>query len=434
MIAAPTAARAPSPALPLRFLATAALAYVLAAFGVVALAPELAGHYYHPRLLALTHAVTLGWITVSIMGASYQLIPIVLGQPVWSERMARAQFWILAVGIAGMVAHFAMGTWPGLALAALLLVAGIALHLVNMAMTLRGVRRWTFTARTVVLGYAGLALTALFGLTLAVNHLRPFLPGAFFSTLHAHIHLALLGWVAPLVFGVTARVYPMFLLAPEPGERTGRIQFWGLAGGVPILVAGLLTAPALILPGALAVGGAMAAHVAAVWAMARGSRRPALDWGLRFTLTAVGFLLPALALGLGFALDLFAGPRLALAYAVLALGGWISLTIAGMMLKIVPFLVWFHVYGPRVGRARIPTMAQLSSPRAEALAHALLSAGTALLAVMVAVGSVAGIRVAGTVLTLGALAFAAALARTLRHMIAPASIAPIGPPVGFRVS
>ena len=434
MIAAPAAAGTPSPTLPLRFLATAALAYVLAAFGVVALAPELAGHYYHARLLALTHVVTLGWITVSIMGASYQLIPIVLGQAVWSERMARGQFWILAVGIAGMVAHFAMGTWPGLALAALLLVIGIALHLVNMTMTLRGVRRWTFTARTVVLGYAGLALTALFGLTLAVNHLRPFLPGAFFSTLHAHIHLALLGWVAPLVFGVTARVYPMFLLAPEPGERTGRIQFWGLAAGVPILVTGLLTAPALILPGALAVGGAMAAHVAAVWAMARGSRRPALDWGLRFTLTAVGFLLPALALGLAFALDLLAGPRLALAYAVLAVGGWISLTIAGMMLKIVPFLVWFHVYGPRVGRARIPTMAQLSSPRAEALAHALLSAGTALLAVMIAVGSVAGIRVAGTVLALGALAFAAALARTLRHVVAPAAITPIGPPVGFRVS
>ena len=433
MIAAPPAG-APSPTLPLRFLAAAALAYVLATLGVIALAPELAGHYYHPRLLALTHLVTLGWITVSIMGASYQLIPIVLSQPVWSERIARWQFWILAASIAGMVAHFAIGTWPGLAGAALLLVVGIALHLVNMAMTLRGVRRWTFIARAVVLGYTGLALTALFGLTLAANHLHPFLPGAFFSTLHAHIHLALLGWVAPLVFGVTARVYPMFLLAPEPGEGIGRAQFWGLAAGVPVLVTGLLTAPALILPGAIAVAGAIAAHVVAVIGMARRRRRPALDWGLRFTLTAVGFLVPAVALGLGFALGVLEGARLALAYAVLALGGWVSLTIAGMMLKIVPFLVWFHVYGPRVGRAQIPTMAQLSSPRAEALAHALLTAGTALLAMMVAVGSVAGIRVAGTVLALGAFAFATTLAHTLRHVVAPAPITPIGPPVGLRVS
>jgi hypothetical protein len=433
MIAAP-AAGAPSPTLPLRFLAAAALAYVLAAFGVVALAPELAGHYYHARLLALTHLVTLGWITVSIMGASYQLIPIVLGQPVWSERLARWQFWILAASVPGIVAHFYMATWPGLAGAALLLAVGISLHLVNMVMTLRGIRRWSFTARSVVLGYAGLALTALFGLTLAGNHLRPFLPGAFFSTLHAHIHLALLGWVAPLIFGVTARVYPMFLLAPEPSEGVGRVQFWGLAAGVPVLVAGLLATPALILPGTLAAAAAMAAHVAAVLAIARGRRRPALDWGLRFTLTAVGFLLPALALGLGFALDLIGGPQLALAYAVLALGGWISLTIAGMMLKIVPFLVWFHVYGPRVGRGHIPTMAQLSSPRAEALAHALLTAGTALLAVMVAVGSVMGIRAAGTVLALGALAFAAALARTLHHVVAPAPITPIRPPVGLRAS
>ena len=43
--------------------------------------PALAGHYYHPRLLALTHAVTLGWITLAIMGASYQLVPVVFERP-----------------------------------------------------------------------------------------------------------------------------------------------------------------------------------------------------------------------------------------------------------------------------------------------------------------------------------------------------------------
>jgi hypothetical protein len=433
MIAAPPAV-GPSPTLPLRYLAFAAGAYVLAAFGVMWVAPELTGHYYQPRLLALTHLVTLGWISLSIMGASYQIVPIVLGQPVWSERAARWQFWMLAGAIPGMVAHFFLGTWPGLLAAALLLVAAIALHLVNVAMTIRGFRRWTFSARAVALGYTGLALTGLFGLMLGANHLRPFLPNAFFPTLHAHVHLALLGWITPMMLGVSARVYPMFLLAPEPPEWAGRLQFWGLAAGVPAVVVGLVAAPALVFPGALAVAVALIAHLFAVVRMARGRRRPALDWGLRFTLTAAVFALPAAGLGLAFALGVLAGPRPALAYAVLALGGWVSFTIAGMMLKIVPFLVWYHVYGPRVGRGPIPTLPQLSWPRAEALAHALLTAGTALLSLMVAAGSVAGIRVAGSLLALGAVAFAGSLACSLRHLAVPAPPSRFGPPVELRSS
>lgn len=423
----------PSPVLPLRFLAAAATAYVLAALAVAWVAPELSGHYYHPRLLALTHLATLGWITLSIMGASYQILPIVLGRPVWSERLARWQFWILAASIAGMVAHFHLATWPGLVAAAALLATGITLHLLNLAMSLRGFRQWTFTARAMLLGYAGLALTALLGLALAANRVRPFLPGSLLPTLHAHVHLALLGWVTPMVFGVMARVYPLFLLSPEPAAWLGRVQLWGLAVGVPILLAGLVAAPGLILPGALAVVVATAAHAGSVIDMTRRRKRPALDWGLRFTLTGAAFLLPATGAGLGLALDLLSGPRAALAYAVLALGGWISLTIAGMMLKIVPFLVWYRVYGPRVGRAPVPTMAQLSSPPLEALAHALLTTGTVLLATTVALGETAWIRGAGVVLALGALAFAAALARVLRHLIASARVERVAAPAGIRV-
>ena len=118
-----------SPLVPLAYLVSAAVAFLVAALGVAWLGPELAGHYYHPRLLALTHTVTLGWITLAIMGASYQLIPIVLERPIWSERLARWQLAILAVAVTGMVAHFHLGTWPGLAAAAGLLAVGIALHL-----------------------------------------------------------------------------------------------------------------------------------------------------------------------------------------------------------------------------------------------------------------------------------------------------------------
>ena len=175
-----------------------------------------------------------------------------------------------------MVAHFYLGTWPGLTAAAGLLAVGIAFHLWNVGMSLRGFTRWTFTARLVALAYGGLALTTVFGLALAANRVWPFLPGELFPTLHAHVHLALLGWVAPMIFAVAARVYPMFFLAPAPRPWHSFLQFWGLAAGVPAVVLGLLGVPGLLVAGALAMAAAAGAHAA--WMVRDGvARKRRLD-------------------------------------------------------------------------------------------------------------------------------------------------------------
>ena len=149
----PAPGRAPSAMLPLSYLTAAAIAFVLAAAGVPWLAPELAGHYYHPRLLALTHTVTLGWITLTILGASYQLIPVVLERPLWSERLARWQLVVAVLGIVGMVGHFFLGEWRGLLWGAVMVAAALLAHVANVAASMRGLARWPFTARLI-----GLAL------------------------------------------------------------------------------------------------------------------------------------------------------------------------------------------------------------------------------------------------------------------------------------
>jgi cbb3-type cytochrome oxidase subunit 1 len=104
----------------------AALAFVLTALALPWLADALAGHYYQPRVFALTHTLTLGWITLSITGASYQVIPIVLERPIWSERLARAQFVVLVIGIAGLVGHFFIAHRSGWLWGAALVALGVA--------------------------------------------------------------------------------------------------------------------------------------------------------------------------------------------------------------------------------------------------------------------------------------------------------------------
>jgi hypothetical protein len=193
-----------------------------------------------------------------------------------------------------------------------------------------------------------------------------------------------------------------------------------VALGVPALVAGLLGVPGLTLLGTLAVAAAALVHGAWVAGMVRARKRPHLDWGLRFTITATAFLAPAVVLGVAIAAGALAGPPVALAYAVVVLGGWISLTIVGMMLRIVPFLVWYRVYGPRAGREPVPTLAALSSSRLEGASYVLLTGGIALLAAALLAGDATWIRVAGAALSLGAVAFAATLLRVGRHLFAAA--------------
>jgi hypothetical protein len=194
------------------------------------------------------------------------------------------------------------------------------------------------------------------------------------------------------------------------------VQLAGIAFGVPAVVVGILASRWLLAPGALAVSAAVLGHGVWVLGMVRTARRPRLDWGLRLVLAGALFLAPTLVLGLGLALEVVSEPRWGLAYTVLALGGWASLTIAGMMLKIVPFLVWYRAYSPRVGRVPVPTLAQLSWPGAEVLAFVLLTTGMAGLALAAIVGEVWAIRAAGAIVAGGALAFAAVLARVIGHL------------------
>jgi hypothetical protein len=405
-------------ALPLAYLAVSAAAFVVAALALPALSVELTGHYYHPRLLALAHVVSLGWITLTIMGASYQMIPVAIERRLWSERLAKWQLAVLASGIAGMVAHFWTGRWTGLAWAAALVGVGALSHVVNISLSLRGLLRWTFIARSVVLGLAGLMLTVSFGVTLAATHGQDVFPGGILSAVHAHFHLALLGWITPMIVGVAARVYPMFLLAPEPGGHGARAQVWGLGLGVPAIVAGLLLGQTpLLMAGVTAVGVALAVHAAWVASFARHRKRPALDWGLRFVLTGTACLAPTAALGLAILFYPRAAPRLVVPYAVVALGGWVSLTIVGMMLKIVPFLVWYRVYAPRAGREPVPMVGHLIWPAVERLAYGLLTGGILALALAIAARSRPAVAASSVAVAAGAVAFAAALGSTLLHLL-----------------
>ena len=88
------------------FILTAMISLV---FGTVWMFRErelLLGHFYRPELLSITHTVTLGWITMLMMGMSARLVPRALGVEVRSRRLLLVQFLLMLIGYTGMVFHF----------------------------------------------------------------------------------------------------------------------------------------------------------------------------------------------------------------------------------------------------------------------------------------------------------------------------------------
>lgn len=396
-------AKAPPFQLPGEHFAAALVFLALGAAGLVAAAPQLAlGAYPAPRVLAVAHLFTLGWITTSIMGALYQFLPVALGEPVRSIRLAHLTCALYLPGLGGFVAGLLAGSSPLLLGGATLLGAGILLFVGNLAATLRRAARRDLTWWALAAAAFYLLVTLGLGLALAGNLRWGFLGASRPTALAVHLHVALAGWVALVMVGVAQRLLPMFLLTYRVGDGPARAAVGMLAAGAGVLTF-LHHAPPLVsrwLPAAL-LGGGVACFLAQARRFFRHRHRPSLDPGLRLAGAALALLGMAVLLA-GPVLAGGAPPRMATAY-VLALVLAISLFVAAHYYKIIPFLVWYHRFGPLAGKRAVPRVADLYSARTAGAAGVLLALGAVGLVAAVALGQPGPARGAALILAAGAI-------------------------------
>ena len=102
-------------------------ACLAAAFALVALDPAgLGGFYYHPRLIAVVHLVTLGWIGASVQGAIYLVGPLALRFPLPGASSTSPPSLGFAVGVLGMASHFWIDSYSGMTWSAILVTLAFA--------------------------------------------------------------------------------------------------------------------------------------------------------------------------------------------------------------------------------------------------------------------------------------------------------------------
>jgi hypothetical protein len=400
-------AKAPPALLPGEHFAAALLFLLAGGTALIAFADDFArGTYLAPRVAATTHLFTLGWITTSIMGALYQFLPVALDQPIRSVRVAHATFVLYVPGLMMFILGIA-GSWHTLLLAgAATFGTGILLFIGNMALTLRrSVRRdvtwWALAFATFYLG-----ITLLLGGTLAGNLRFGYLGAARLRAMTVHLHVAIAGWVLLVMIGVAHRLLPMFLLSHGVKHHYAKAAVALVATGAGVL-AFLHHAPRLLsvwLP-ALCLTLGCAAFVMQGRSFFRHRHRPALDAGMRLAAAALMLLLVAIVLGWTTLLGR-AGAHVAVAYVVVLLLS-ITLFVAAHYYKIVPFLVWYHRFGPLAGRQPVPRVAELYSARVAGVSVLLLVTGATGFGASVAFGAASGTRVFAAVFLAGVLVEAA---------------------------
>ncbi len=409
--------QAPPFSLPLRFFLTAPL-FLIAAALLITLYPETLASRWTPQALALTHAFTLGFLAMVMLGAMLQMLPVVAGSPVPAARfVARTSHVALILGTLALMAGFLLAVPKAFAAGVILLLAAFAIFIAAAAISLARATT-NVTVSGMRFAVASLAFTIALGIALALLRAgwwNVSLEGA--ST--AHVSFGLLGWVLLLVVGVAYQVVPMFQITPPYPPRLSR---W-LAGAIFVLLVLRAFAPMLphpiviLLDAGLAAGVLLFAFTTLNLQSRRRRKLPdiTLDYwrlGMASLIACVlawmlAQLWPAWANSNAYPLLLGA----------LFLFGFAVSVVAGMLYKIVPFLAWFHLQAQLQAKAgTIPNMKQMIDEKKLRLQLRLHLAALALLVAAVAWPTALHIP-AGIVLALSALLLLGNLSSALRRYL-----------------
>ena len=356
----------PAPTLPLAYFGGAHLALGLA-FAILLVKPGLAGaHHYHPRLIAVVHLVTLGWISGSILGALYIVAPLGLGLPFRARRadaIACLGFWL---GTAGMVIGFWIGRFAMVGIASLSVLGTLTFVGARLLSNLPAARLPWGVSLHLALAFVNIILAGAAGGLMAVNRFAGQLPGSPLALAYAHGHLAVLGWATMMIFGVGYRLIPMFLPAAMPaGPWLGLsavLLEMGTLGLATSIVAGWSPGPS-----ALLVLGACAAFF---WWIRRTLRNrrprpiepPRPDWSTWHTRLAVAYLGVASALGCWLA---FGEPSSAVTWAYGSTGilGFVAQMVSGIQGRLLPLFAWYRALERRHGDLPRQSVHRLIAPR-----------------------------------------------------------------------
>jgi len=328
-----------------------------------------------PETLLLVHLVAIGWLSLLMLGALFQFVPVLIAKPIYSNALPLPTLLLLLIGLTALLLGFLQlagrisGAFPYFPAAAVFLGLGFALALWNLGRTLWPARPLPLPAQFVSVGLVCVGATVTLGIIFAlVLHgaiARPALVDLTAFGVPVHAAAGLAGWLTFTAMGVSYRLLAMFMLAPEEKRRSSLVALWGgivvlllaIVGGCVAIFLGRDPAPVLAIAALLAVP-VLALYGFDVVHLYQRRKRRRLETNSLMAAPALASLGLAAAL-IVVLLALGALPRFAGAVVYLVGFGWLSGLGLAQLYKIVAFVTWLECYGPVLGKAPTPRVQDL---------------------------------------------------------------------------
>lgn len=345
---------------PFGFFATAAFFQIIAWLLIIIGSSELPGFAGGKGLiLAAVHALTVGVLAMTAIGASFQLLPVATRQPLLRVWPARVCFWLMMPGTMLLVYGMSGVSDTALYAGAFGVVAGLAVFAALLADNLRKSGKMPVIAAHGWGSLIALAGFVLIGILLLADFDFGFLQDRR-MIVAVHMILATFGFIGLLVLGFSQILIPMFALSPALRPRPGRVQL-ALAGlALSFSIAGIL----LVEPALTGIAGFFATATVALylWQMQQSlAKRMRKRLGLAFILIKGSWIAMLLGILIGWANDV--GVQItngAALFGFLILVGWLLSFLTGVLQRIIPFLASMHASG-RKGKS--PLLSELTPDR-----------------------------------------------------------------------
>lgn len=309
--------------------------------------------------LTTIHIFTLGIMVSFMLGALFQMLPVIAGvviaSPTRRSLLIQIPFVIgtLSLLLAFNISHI----W--LFILASILLGGSLLGVIYMMLArLLRVSNHSASSRGMVIALLSFGITISLAIYL-ISTLVGYTDGEYYSKVkQLHYHFGLFGWITMLIFSISFQVIEMFYVTPPYPTMVSKYLVPSIFGLLIVAMSLELIYPQISTPIAILLALAMISFSILTLYRLSQRKRPITDATMWFWRLGLSSLIVSMSLAI---LYLYMPHNSISTISSIAFVSFVLSILFAMFYKIVPFLTWFHLNAQ--GYYKAPMMHEVIHPK-----------------------------------------------------------------------